>query len=281
MGSPLGRKQAGLWRLWPPPGDPCQPARGGGGTSHLPLPAQGGGAHAHQPLPTSERPRPSAPLPSPPTQGATIPGDKRQQRPQVPSWTGDLGAEASGAPHHPSGGNRRRPALPQAHPKGGLSSLEGRHGERGVPPAGPFCGVTWTSGSPGGSLCQERGLGRPGVGCCRGQGGRTAQGRPVGAGPKPGDHAEFPPSAGTVRTDRDTGRAGRQAHTAPAPRPPTAAQVGCRGAGDGSPERGGRCPSAEVPRVGCLAALLGTSFLGSAGTGLHRDSGRGVGAAGG
>lgn len=59
--SPLGRKQAGLSRLWAQPGGPLPASPGGwGGTNHLPLPAPKEGAHtppATVPaLPTSGRP---------------------------------------------------------------------------------------------------------------------------------------------------------------------------------------------------------------------------------
>lgn len=99
VGFPLGRKQARLWSLWPQPGRPlpASPGGGAGGTSHLPLPAQGEGAHAHQPLPSSGRPRAQRSPPLPSHAGSHRPGDKRKQRPQLPSWTWDLGAEASGA----------------------------------------------------------------------------------------------------------------------------------------------------------------------------------------
>lgn len=123
--APLGRKQAGLSRLWAQPGGPCQPARGREGARAIcPFPPRRKMPTPHQPqsrLCPPQDGRPSAPLPCPPMQGATVPGDKRHQQPWVPSWTWDLGAEASGVPHDRSVTSRwgwcpTPGPLPRGHP---------------------------------------------------------------------------------------------------------------------------------------------------------------------
>lgn len=254
MGFPLGGNRPAVEPLASARETPASQPRGGGG--HEPsAPSCPGGrcprppASAQLRTATGER---SPPLPS--HAGNHRPGDKRKRRPQLPSWTWDLGAEASGARTAPRVGTGG--AQPCPGPTRKVSSAPWRDVTgRGVSHLrAPSAGSPGRLGAPA-AACIRRGAGqvvpRGGVGCRRGRGGRTAQGCPVGAGPKCGGRAEVwrPRRVPTLRGDGEDRQGHRMRRTpsphracAPAPHPPAAAQARRRGRG-------------RLPRV------AGTGFL--------------------